>query len=77
MVSKARLVETCGKCHKGTNESFVKYDPHPNPHNYARSPVMWWVNSFYVVLISGCFGFFGVHSALWFRRSWRHGRDNS
>jgi hypothetical protein len=74
MVSKTRLVETCSKCHKGANESFVKYDPHPNPHNYARSPVMWWVNGFYVVLISGCFGFFGLHSVLWFRRSWRNGR---
>ena len=77
MVSKARLVETCSKCHQGVNESFIKYDPHPNPHNYARSPVMWWVNRFYVVLIGGCFGFFGLHSALWFRRSWRNGKDRS
>jgi nitrate/TMAO reductase-like tetraheme cytochrome c subunit len=75
MVSKTRLVETCGRCHEGANASFVKYDPHPDPRNYARSPVMWWVNRFYVVLISGCFGFFGLHSALWFRRSWRNGKD--
>jgi hypothetical protein len=67
-IAPARLVETCGKCHAGANDQFVRFDPHPNPRNYARSPVMWWVNQFYTVLIAGCFGFFGLHSALWFRR---------
>ncbi|HUR35097.1 MAG TPA: hypothetical protein VM032_14940 [Vicinamibacterales bacterium] len=74
-VSRARLVETCRKCHRGANESFVEYDPHPNPRSYARSPLMWWVNGFYTVLISGCFGFFGLHSLLWFRRTWRRDRE--
>jgi nitrate/TMAO reductase-like tetraheme cytochrome c subunit len=77
MVSKARLVETCSKCHSGANESFVEYDPHPNPNNYQRSPLMWWVNRFYTVLIAGCFGFFGLHSLLWFRRTWRWGGGQS
>lgn len=77
MVSKARLVETCGKCHQGANESFVRYDPHPNPNNYQRSPLMWWVNRFYTVLIAGCFGFFGLHSLLWFLRTWRRGGGQS
>jgi nitrate/TMAO reductase-like tetraheme cytochrome c subunit len=73
MVSKQRLVETCARCHEGANEQFVKYDPHPDPTNYARSPVLWWINQFYTVLIAGCFGFFGLHSLLWFRRSWGKG----
>jgi len=68
-VSKAQLVKTCGKCHQGANEQFVKYDPHPNPRDYTRSAVLWWANRFYWVLIPGCFGFFGLHSALWFRRA--------
>ncbi len=72
-VSKARLVATCGRCHPGANEQFVKYDPHPNPGDYRRSAVLWWVNRFYWALIPGCFGFFGLHSALWF---WR-GRKES
>jgi hypothetical protein len=38
-VAKANLVQTCSACHAGANESFVKYDPHPNPHSYQRSPV--------------------------------------
>ena len=39
-----------------TENRFVQYDPHPNPRNYARSPVMWWVNRFYTVVIAGCCG---------------------
>ena len=73
MVSRGRLVETCGKCHAGANEEFVKYDPHPDPSDYRRSAVLWWANRFYWILIPGCFGFFGLHSALWF---WR-GRKES
>lgn len=72
MVSKARLVETCRKCHGGANERFVAYDPHPNPANYSRSAVLWWANRFYWVVIPCCFGFFGLHSALWF---WRARKD--
>ena len=69
MVSRGRLVQTCSKCHQGVNERFIQYDPHPDPRNFARSPLLWWINRFYTVLIAGCFGFFGLHSLLWFRRS--------
>jgi len=71
-VSKARLVETCGRCHPGANERFVQYDPHPNPSDYSRGRVLWWANRFYWLLIPGCFGFFGLHSALWY---WRARKD--
>lgn len=75
MVSSARLVETCKTCHAGANASFVQYDPHPDPRNYERSPVLWWLNGFYTVLIGGCFGFFGLHSVLWFFRSRREQKE--
>jgi nitrate/TMAO reductase-like tetraheme cytochrome c subunit len=71
LVSKSRLVETCGKCHAGANERFVQYDPHPDPGNYKRSAVLWWASRFYWVLIPGCFAFFGLHSTLWYWRSKR------
>ena len=73
MVSQANLVATCSRCHEGVNGSFVQYDPHPNPDDYGRNPVLWWVKRFYTVLIAGCFSFFGLHSLLWFWRSWRSG----
>jgi 5-methylcytosine-specific restriction endonuclease McrA len=74
-IASAHLVATCGKCHAGANERFVQYDPHPNPQNYAHGAIMWWANKFYWVLIPGCFGFFGLHSLLWFWRS-RHAMNN-
>jgi cytochrome c7-like protein len=73
-VAPAHRLETCSKCHKGANTQFVKYDPHPDPTNYDRDPVLWYANVFYWVLIPGCFGFFALHSALWFNRSWRERR---
>jgi len=73
MVSKVRLIETCGRCHQGATETFVQYDPHPNPSDYSRGAVLWWANRFYWLLIPGCFGFFGLHSALWYWRSRRDG----
>ncbi len=73
-IATANLVATCGRCHDGANASFVEYDPHPDPSNYARSPVLWWVNRLYTVLIAGCFGFFALHSGLWFFRSTRERR---
>jgi hypothetical protein len=77
MVSSARLVQTCAASHSGVNASFVKYDPHPNPDDYQRSPVLWWVKRFYVVVIGGCFSFFGLHSLLWFWRSRGSGEGRS
>src|SRR5262249_39982884 len=68
-VSRARRVETCRRCHAGANARFVEYDPHPDPSDYSRGAVLWWANRFYWVLIPGCFGFFGLHSALWYWRS--------
>lgn len=70
-VSPGRVVETCGKCHEGATASFAQYDPHPNVRNYARNPLLWWINRFYTVLITTCFAAFGLHTALWFHRSSR------
>ena len=71
-VSPNNLQTTCGTCHAGANARFVRDDPHPNPRDYKRSAVLWWANRFYWVVIPGCFGFFGLHSVLWF---WRSRRD--
>jgi nitrate/TMAO reductase-like tetraheme cytochrome c subunit len=68
-VAPNNLLTTCSSCHPGASASFVQYDPHPNPNDYDRSPVLWWANTFYWLLIPACFGFFGLHSALWFWRT--------
>jgi len=73
-IAPANLTMTCGRCHRGANASFVEYEPHPNPSDYHRNAVLWWANRFYFVLIPGCFGFFALHSLLWF---WRSAKDRA
>jgi hypothetical protein len=69
MVSPERVVQTCGSCHQGANESFVKYDPHADRHNRERNPLLYWSSKFMETLLLGVFLFFGVHTALWFTRT--------
>jgi hypothetical protein len=71
-IAPQNLQKTCSSCHQGASAKFVQYDPHPNPEDYGRSAVLWWANQFYWILIPGCFGFFGLHSLLWF---WRARKD--
>jgi len=80
-LSAANRTETCGKCHPRASGNFLNFDPHADHTNRDRSPVLYWV---YLVLLSfifGTFGFFGLHSILWFVRSLvdvrRHGRPDA
>lgn len=68
-VSAARLVETCGTCHPGANESFVKYDPHADRDNRERNPLLYYASRFMETLLAGVFLFFGLHTLLWFTRT--------
>ncbi len=69
MVNAARLTETCGKCHLGANVNFVKYDPHADPKNRDRNPVLYYAAWFMTLLLFGVFVFFGLHTVLWGLRS--------
>ncbi|MBI2835645.1 MAG: cytochrome c3 family protein [Acidobacteria bacterium] len=70
-VSSVRLVETCGKCHPGANENFVRYDPHADKHNRARNPGLFHAARLMDGLLILVFAFFGIHSGLWFTRTVR------
>jgi hypothetical protein len=70
-IAPANLVATCGKCHENANANFVKYDPHADKHDRARSPVLYYVSQFMVVLLTVTFSFFGIHTALWFAKELR------
>jgi nitrate/TMAO reductase-like tetraheme cytochrome c subunit len=70
-ISPGRLVETCGKCHEGANASFVQYDPHANKHDRRRSPLLFYTTRFMNVLLAGVFGFFGLHTTMWFAKELR------
>ena len=74
-VAPANLVKTCGKCHEGATENFVKYDPHADKHDRARNPVLFYTSKFMTVLLAGVFGFFGIHTTLWFSKEVRQRRQ--
>ncbi|MBI4411516.1 MAG: cytochrome c3 family protein [Deltaproteobacteria bacterium] len=68
-VNPANLMETCGVCHQGINANFVEYDPHSNPHDKGKSPLLYYASQFMFWLLALVFGFFGLHTFLWFQRS--------
>lgn len=68
-VNPTRLPETCGRCHPNANSKFVAYDPHANPHDVNKSPLVYYVDRFMKLLLLGTFLFFGIHTALWLQRS--------
>lgn len=41
-VAPQNLVATCRSCHPQANASFVKYDPHADKHDRARSAPVYW-----------------------------------
>ena len=74
-IAPARLVATCGRCHENANANFVKYDPHADKHDRARSPLLFYTTKFMTVLLAGVFGFFGLHTTLWFSKELRLKRE--
>lgn len=74
-ISPQGRVATCQKCHPGANENFSRYDPHADPHNVARNPLLSYASRFMQLLLGGVFLFFGIHTLLWFPRSWQVRRD--
>lgn len=73
-VSRARLVDTCRRCHPSANENFVKYDPHADKHDRQGSPALYYAATFMNVLLAGVFAFFGLHTSLWFWRGFQSRR---
>jgi cytochrome b subunit of formate dehydrogenase len=71
-------VATCLQCHPGTNANFASFDPHANHHNPDRSRLLYLVYLGMEILLYSVFGFFGLHTLLWFIRSivhrMKHGR---
>jgi hypothetical protein len=69
-VSAANRLKTCQKCHPGASEKFAEYDPHPNPKDRARDPLLYYAGIFMKWLLIGVMAFFGLHTVLWFPAHW-------
>ncbi len=64
-----RRIEVCRECHQGASEQFASFEPHADYRDGRRYPLLHAVWLYFVIVMSGAFGFFGLHSLLWFIRS--------
>jgi len=71
MVHPDRRLQTCQQCHKNATAGFVSFQPHGNPHDRSRYPLLWGTSVFMLLLLAGVFAFFWTHVALWFHREYK------
>lgn len=69
-------LETCQSCHgkKGVGVAsvgFVSFQPHATTNDFSRYPQMWLGYRLMVGLLLGTFGFFWLHTLLWFYREYK------
>ena len=83
MVHPDNRMKTCRNCHnakKGLPEvpaAFASYQPHGNTHDFARYPQIWVAWQIMVQLLVGTFGFFWLHTALWFYREYKERKERA
>ncbi len=73
-------MHTCAKCHVNAGANFVHFDPHLDPYDARKYPVVNAVQITLLTLLYSTFAFFGIHSILWFIRGLvevlKHGRPH-
>jgi cytochrome b subunit of formate dehydrogenase/nitrate/TMAO reductase-like tetraheme cytochrome c subunit len=74
MLHEGNIVATCGKCHSGSNAGFVQYLPHATHDDREKYPELFYTYWAMTLLLIGTFAFFGVHTILWFVRSFIESR---
>jgi len=67
---------TCENCHDGNRipkatEAFLSFHPHANTHDYEKYPQVWIAAKFMHGLLLFVFGYFWLHSLLWWFRECR------
>jgi cytochrome b subunit of formate dehydrogenase len=68
-LSPANRVQTCKQCHAEATASFAQFESHADHRDGKRYPLLHGVWLYFVIMMSCAFGFFGLHSVLWFARS--------
>ena len=69
-------LETCKTCHNGKKDigvataGFATFQPHATTNDFARYPQVWIGWQIMVQLLVGTFGFFWLHTLLWFYREY-------
>jgi cytochrome b subunit of formate dehydrogenase len=65
------LIKTCSQigCHPKANANFVSFDPHADIHDRKLYPLLWGIWLYFMIVMGGAFGVFGLHTVLWFVRT--------
>lgn len=77
MTNIATRLETCQSCHSGdkgipkATAGFVSFSPHGTTNDFATYPQLWIGNKIMIQLLVGTFGFFWLHTLLWFYREYK------
>lgn len=75
LISDARLVETCGKCHPGANTNFVMWIAHATHNDPEQYPVFYWTFVIMTALLVSVFSMFWLHTFLWWRKDFWEKRE--
>jgi cytochrome b subunit of formate dehydrogenase len=75
LISDARLVETCRKCHPNANTNFVLWLPHATHNDPEQEPVLYGVFIIMTALLVSVFGTFWIHSLFWWRKDYWEKRE--
>ena len=77
MVHADNRMKTCRECHNGKKDladapaGFASFQPHATVNDFDRYPQTWVAWQIMVQLLVGTFGFFWLHTALWFFREYK------
>jgi len=76
-VHPANRMDTCKECHSGKKDlalapaGFASFEPHATTDDFDRYPQTWIAYQMMVGLLLGTFGFFWLHTAMWFYREYQ------
>jgi cytochrome b subunit of formate dehydrogenase len=69
-LSRENVVETCRKCHEGSNRRFAGYLTHATHHDVKKYPYLFWSFWGMTVLLVGTLSFALMHTFAWLIRLW-------
>jgi hypothetical protein len=67
-VSAENIVATCQRCHPAANANFARYQPHGDPKDRAKYPLLFWTWLGMNTLLASVMTFFLLHTLLWLIR---------
>ncbi len=70
-LASENAVATCKKCHPKANLSFTTYRTHATHGDKERNPDMYYAFWSMTILLLSTFGLFGLHTLIWFPRSFK------